>query len=235
MMMPLNELIRLYNSIDSKLRKIVGVGPEPSFSSVVDRARNVPGLGGLLRQENRAFLKHAGEVRNVAVHSDNWPVHLIAINEDGLARLRELDVQLDDTPQTVLDLSSAKPEVFLPDAPLRSVLRHMGENDFSQVIVRRTEDELTLLTSEGIARWIELQLVNEGGLLVTDEPVSVALEHDLPNAHLVWSREKPAAHAVEAFADSTPHRGARLFAIIITETGASSETPLGIVTPWDLV
>lgn len=109
----------------------------------------------------------------------------------------------------------------------------MRDHDYSQLIVR-DQGTLALLTTEGIARWLEQQTEVEI-INVVDARVGRALAYELADSFVVMRRDAPVDAAHAAFTSAIDREHPRLAAIIVTQNGKRTETPLGIVTPWDLL
>lgn len=233
----LDDLVRAYNRLDETLREFVGASQERRFSKVLGQAvRSSERLG----EDDEDWIEILAEIRNAVVHGRHWPLddterisYPVTATEDAIDKIDNLIEALEHEPRTLMEIASRNPEVFSINTSLAELLRFMGRHDYSQVIIRH-EGELTLLTSEGIARWFELNLTEDGSLLMTDETATEALEHDLPGHHKVWGRDRLIADAHTIFEQHVADGQPRLFAILLTENGRRDESPLGIVTPWDL-
>jgi hypothetical protein len=70
---------------------------------------------------------------------------------------------------------------------------------------------------------------------VVDARVEDALAHDLPGSFKVMRRDQTVDAAQAAFTTAIEEGRPRLYAIVITENGKSTETPIGLITPWDLI
>jgi CBS domain-containing protein len=116
---------------------------------------------------------------------------------------------------------------------LTSALKDMADNDYSQVIVR-TSDGLALVTVEGVTRWLA-QWADQGKVTLTGVELRDVLELEHEDNLLVMSTDQTVREAVDAFNSAISEGRPRLYAIVITETGESTGSPVGIVTPEDLV
>lgn len=232
-MASVDAFLSTFNELDETLRRIAGKTgqrPRPSFGKVLDDAARIrPSIRG----DTRQWLKRVKDFRNTISHDSDWPDHVAEPTAETVERLREILATVREGPETVLDLSSPDPRAFQVDDGLADALRFMGENDFSQVIVS-TSDGLELLTSEGVARWVELRIDERGDFIAEGVTIGDALAHDLPGSGLIWSRGRNAVDAYDAFAGGCRGSSPRLFGIIVTQNGSPDETPLGIVTPWDV-
>lgn len=109
----------------------------------------------------------------------------------------------------------------------------MRENVFSQTVVEISSG-FTLLTTEGVSRWLESQ-VEEDIISVREARISDALSFEVKGAGLFMARNETVYAAREAFMKVPREGRERLLAILVTDHGRKSEKPLAIVTPWDLL
>jgi len=110
----------------------------------------------------------------------------------------------------------------------------MGEKDYSQVVVRKGgKKPLTLLTVEGIARWVAHADRTDILAIPQETTIGDVLPFDLTNAMAMLSKGSTMDDARAEF-ESVRTQRPRLYAIVITEHGGGDETPIGIVTPWDI-
>lgn len=134
----------------------------------------------------------------------------------------------DSTP--LLPMFARRLWVFSRDEPLTHALGYMRRENFSQVVVSNN-GALALLTVEGIARFVE-DRAEEDQIDLAGTTVGEVLAHDDPASYALMGSTNTLADAHAAFAGRD--RGGRLYAIILTDTGTSTDEPIGIVTPWDI-
>ena len=108
----------------------------------------------------------------------------------------------------------------------------MRDEDFSQIVIEE-KGRVSLLTVEGVAKWLEQQ-ADKDVITVAKVKVSDALACDLPDTFVVMGPEDTIYDAQQAFKNSIEKNRPRLFAVIVTENGKRTGKPIGIVTPWDL-
>ena len=219
-------MVRLYNEIDEWLKKRSGVEGDEGFVTLLDRVRDQA-----LIRPHVDFLKDVARLRNAIVHDRRYPPEIVADPRDELiARLRLVRDALLRPP--LLRNFGSEPLPIAADRPLREALAVMRERDFSQIVVQRGE-ELALLSSEGILRWLEK--CAQGGLVdIEDSLLDQVIEHE-PEGSCAWlAASQPVAEAVGRFAQARPTGAARLACILVTERGRPNERPLRLITPWDL-
>ncbi|MHB1294419.1 MAG: hypothetical protein ACYC4R_05425 [Anaerolineae bacterium] len=174
-----------------------------------------------------------GALRNAIVHESHYPDEIIAdprpeiINE-----LRRLIDTL-NSPTTIYPRFRRDVRVFGPQDHLGDVLAHMQEKDYSQVVVR-IDAEHRVLSSEGIVRWLsrarDVGLADLEGAVVEE-----VYECEDPRSLQCMGPEESVDAAILAFEGALTEGIPRLQAILITDRGRSTEQPLGIITPWDII
>lgn len=224
-----DEFIGLYNTINRHLRRITGLEREKSFATVV---RTAAGRDPAVRA-NQDLLIGFGGLRNAIIHDRHYPSRVIAEPHAEAVEEFARIVNLVTSPPKLLPRFHRSIRCFGPDEPLVEALAYMRDNDYSQIVVDGDQG-LDLLTTEGVARWFERQ-ADDDLVSVRDTTVGDALQHQPQGSVTIIGRDRTIFDALDIFSQlPTPGRS-RLFAIIITHSGKSTESPLGIITPWDLV
>ena len=109
----------------------------------------------------------------------------------------------------------------------------MKANDYSQIVIRES-GQLGLVSPEGISHWL-LRESDSIGLL---EPAVASLRevhlHEPEGSCRFMKPGQTVDEARAAFLNGISAPSTRLYAIIVTHTAKPTETPLGILTPWDV-
>ncbi len=217
--------IQLYNQLDEHLARIMDEDSRTPFYSLVERAAQ----RRFIVKRDEVTLKKYGSLRNLIVHDADYPERVLAEpTEETLAQFGRI-VQHLINPRT-LDDFRREVHTFSERDALTSALEHMRSGDFSQVVVR--DDRLALLTTEGVAKWLERQHATAS---LANATIGDALTHELPGSFELVSRRETLEQAQAAFIGALERGKPRLYALIITENGKPHETPLGVVTPWDVI
>jgi hypothetical protein len=213
-----DQFVQLYNQVADYLAKLTGESTRTPFYQLIERAATT---NWIVRREATQLRKY-GDLRNAIVHGSDYPREVIAEpTEETIARFASI-VQRLVSPKR-LDSFRKPIQLFSVSDKLSAALRYMRANDFSQIIVRENS-ELSLLTAEGIAKWLEEQ-VEQDIISVAEASISDALACDIPNSFKVMSREDTVDTAQAAFATAIEQSTPRLFAIIVTQNGQPHETP----------
>jgi CBS domain-containing protein len=224
------EFIELFNGVENFLVHLVRPQKSMPFWQLVDSAS---GLSAAVHA-NSSDLKQFAKLRNAIVHDPKYPSHIVAIpSQEALLRFKEIVQQvLEPTP--VIPTFATEVHCFSPGDTLARALRFMRENDFSQVIVRGSDGKLSMLTVEGITKWLADQVEGSQNI-VTKVTLETVLLLEPPGSFITMGPDKTVFDAAQAFTNSIHSKATRLYAIAITENGGDDDRPIGFVTPWDLV
>ena len=179
-------------------------------------------------------------LRNILTHDLGPNGAFIAEPSEQSLREFEQLVQAITSSKKIISLLEGKPDLhlFSPQDPLINALRYMGDNKYSQVIVQ-TEGKLSLLTVEGIAKWLENQAGKDTISLqeatIADAQRAEAQEDKRAKNVDFMSQDQTIDDAKQKFMLALEQGEPRIYALLITEHGEPTEAPLGIITPWDLI
>lgn len=226
---PAGEFIQLFNQTVDHLRKV----------TQLDKGTSFPQLLIIASRKDPAVRKHAirlreyGDLRNAIVHHMNYPDEVIAEpTAQTLERFRAI-VQDLTAPRLLLPTFRKSIRCFTGDERLSDALAYMRSSDYAQVVVR-DGGILGVLTSRGVARWLEKQ-AQEGAVNLKDARVREAMECEGKDACVLMAGNRTVDEAQQVFVDALMRKQRRLFAILVTENGRPDEEPVGIVTPGDLL
>jgi CBS domain-containing protein len=177
----------------------------------------------------RIDLKEFADLRNAIVHE-----------RIGGEPIAEPHMQTVLTLETILSQVSAPPSLrsrfakavvcCSPSDPISTAARKMREGNFSSLPVVK-DRIIALLTGETIARWLSVAMGDDE--IVLGAPVTDVLLHTEDSDH--WrtlAADASVFDAKEQF-DDFHRRGKSLDAILITNSGKSHESLLGVVTIFD--
>lgn len=223
-----DQFIELYNRLVHHLHAVTG---EPQHVRYYDLINVAARSHSVVRRQISELRKY-GDLRNAIVHDREYPRLIIAEpSEETLHRFKNIVDQVIKPKR--LDSFTRQLRCFSVDEQLVAGLRYMRDHDYSQVLVREN-GAIALLTTEGVARWLEQQ-TEQDLISIGDALVGHALAHELAGSFVVMRRDETLDAAQLAFASAIEQGHPRLAAVIVTQNGRRTETPLGIVTPWDLL
>ncbi len=217
--------IGLYNQLSDHLITLTGSNEFERFYRLIDMAAEKNAAVKLHAQQ----LKKYGDFRNVIEHNNEF---FDEPSEGTLTRFQTLAQNI-LSPEPLLPTFQKDVRCFMPTELLGTTLGYMRTNDYSQVVVRSSE-KLTLLTLEGIARWLA-QSSEDDHVLLSKCAIADVLKSEHEGGFGLMGRNHSVYDAKDAFARPLGTGKTRLHAVIITQTGKGEEKPLGIVTPWDIL
>lgn len=223
--------LELYNKLDEYLRHNTGQGRRDlPFSQRLDAlVEKHPAF-----RQSVAKLKDYGDLRNAIIHHRDPSGRVIAVpTDEALHEFDQLVQAILSPPKLFPRFQNAHIHVFRPHEPLVVALQHMREYDYSQVVVQE-ESKVSLLTVEGIARWLEEQ-AQEGIISVQEATIADALKYEPASNVVLMRRDQTVYEAMEMFQRAIEQKKPRIYALLITAHGKATEQLLGIITPWDLL
>jgi CBS domain-containing protein len=224
------EFIQLFNQVESFLSLQVGPKKLLPFVQLVDAAS----IHSAAVRANNGHLKRFAKLRNAIVHDAEYPPHIVAVpSQEALLRFKGIAQEVLE-PSPLIPTFATQVHSFTPSDRLSDVLRFMRKHDFSQVIVRGEDRRLSILTVEGITKWLADE-VDGIENLASKTTVNNVLSLEPPGGFVIMGPKKTIFDAVDAFSNAVHINATRLYAIAITKDGSDSEDPIGFVTPWDLV
>lgn len=149
---------------------------------------------------------------------------------DQIERLRDLYLK----PPTALGaLGQMEVCSVSPDQPVSAALEYVRLFDYSQLPVYDGDRYAGILTTNAVARWLAAQLAQTGGLAEAESVghvLAFAEQHERAR-HV--PRSITAANAIHQLSRGG-RAGTPLTALIITNSGQTSEKPLAVVVDDDL-
>lgn len=217
-----------FNELEQFLRESTNSKREVPFGSMIG---HVAQKNAAVRRYERD-LREFADLRNAIVH-EHPRGHVIAdIRQEALDEFNATVEQI-MAPKRVYPLFRREIHVYRETDPLANAVKDLFENGHSQIIVR-VDKMLTLLSSQGVTRWLGSQ-VDGRDVDLTDATIGNALAYEEEGGIAFVSRDAPVDEARELFLSFPTRHSQRLRAVVITENGRPTEAPLGIITASDLV
>jgi hypothetical protein len=173
-----------------------------------------------------AKLKDYGNLRNAIVHQGQW---IAEPSERALQEFEHIVQTIISPPKLIPRFQKPSIHLFAPQDPLVTALQHMREHDYSQVAIQ-TEENLSLLTVEGITRWLEEQ-AQDDIISVQEASIADAFRYEQSENVFILSRNQTIYDAMDIFMLAIEQRKLRIYALLMTHQGKPTERPLGISYP----
>jgi RNase P protein component len=222
------QFLNRFNELEQFLRDATNSKREVPFGSLIGRTSQ---QNAAVRRYERD-LREFADLRNAIVH-EHPRGHVIAdIRKEALDEFTAMADQI-MAPERVYPLFRREIHVYQENDRLTKAVKDLWESGHSQIIVR-VDKMLTLLSSQGITRWLGSQ-VNGQAIDLADASVGDALTYEEEGGIAFLSRNAPLDEARELFLSFPTRHSQRLRAVVITENGRPTEAPLGLITASDLV
>ena len=217
-----------FNGIEQLLRDRSRVDDSFAFVRLLEISKEVVPM-------QRDKLRQMARLRNAIVHNPyddaNEPV---ADPRTKSVEFLEKQLEVIERPPLVLSvLKLSKPIVLSPEDDISRFLELVQPpDDFSQAPVR-LDGQLALITTNAVARWVSshYEQTEGGGVLPQADLMEVLRFAEAGDRIEVRSRHLKVVQALHLFAGEKAEPPA---AIVITQSGLPSETPLGLCTKADV-
>lgn len=213
-----------YNQIDHFARE-----QKPESRSFMDAASSLLQLRGQKALE--VELRQLNDLRNHLVHGQKSLRFRTAIpTPECVSRINQIrDILL--RPGTAFAEFSCEVVKFDIHSSLSEVLEEMHLKDISQFPIYDKSEFKGVITERSLAKWISAHVSNELSLVDLEETkvLDVFKFSTHEQNYIFVSRDTPLWAVQQDFRNKT-----LLEAALITQNGKTEETPLGIVSRWDI-
>lgn len=219
--------IGAFNDIDKYLTRLSGPDSSIDFRG---KLREASKTSSVVRAHEKDLAVFAN-LRNAIVHEFRPGFVVADPHPDVVAKIEKVRDQI-LKPRTVGQEFSRVVMAFDTSDPIADLLRIMRDQDLSQFPIHSRRSAVSfvgLLTESTIARWVASHMP-DGILEDGRTPVGDVLVQGGTGVVEFLSRSAPVTDAVEKFRDFH-----QLHAILVTDHGRKDETPIGIITAWDLL
>jgi hypothetical protein len=222
--------ITAFNEIESHFRAALGADEHVEFGKLV---REYVATRHLPLKHQDALLAFA-RLRNAISHEPYLNGRPIADPRPDVVEQIEQLRDLYSKPPTALSVLGHREVCSVaPSQPITAALEYVRLFDYSQLPVYNGDSYIGILTTNAIARWLAAQLAATGGLAEAEtvgHVLKFAEQHECAR-HV--PRSIAAADAIHRLSKSG-REGKPLTALIITQSGRSTEKPLRVVVDDDL-
>ena len=223
------KFLTIYNNLEKFLKKKMGAEEHIPFQQLVRFSSE--------KYKELYFYRHDlieyGQLRNAIVHTRDGNKLIAEPLEETVENFEKIYLKI-TRPKTILEIIKNKVFVFSPEDTLEKVLKFMGEKDFTTIPVYEGKIFRGVINSSRLTHWlIERSKTNEyityksvklEELLTFKEEINivkfVARNTNIYEIRDIYKKNIPTMNQIDA--------------IIITEKGSPDESPLGIITDWNI-
>ena len=222
-----NRFLAAFNRIDELMRKRCKMPIEKhDFSAVLSEFEKRTYF------TERDFLQLASRLRNVIVHDKKDPVVELATPVlNVVERIERIAKELESPEKVEKRFVTDKVVTVTSDQTLKEVLKMVSEKQFSQFPVIQEGKIVGLLTENGITRWLSSAVSTESLIEFAEFTAAMILEHEEKRANMILIGRLRELNEIRLQFSKNPF----LEAAIITQAGKPDQTPIGIITRWDLI
>lgn len=218
-----------FHNIETMLRQQLRQKEHISFSYLVEQAAK---QNSLIRQKAER-LKSFGRLRNAIQHGSGLNGEAIAEPHD---KIVEEIIDIEEKLRSPKRMNHFFREVYSLTGTdsMSKMLQLVHEFQYSQFPVFNSEGEfISLVTESGITNWLASK-VKDDLISLEETRVSDLISVDeLAETYRFISRRNTIYEAKDYFLQAA-NEGRKLEALLITESGKSNQSLLGILTHWDL-
>lgn len=221
-----------FNKLETMLKKRANARSEDSISSVVSALVNIH-KDRVVRQFERDIRQFI-ELRNAIIHQSTNRA-IAEPYEETVVSLRNLVVNIEQ-PKTAWDIATTELiKVSLEDS-LSQVVGQMAEMHITSLPIVEDKKVVGFVSESTIVKIVD-KAFEHGGALIDEAKINdVAYDKPYGDASDVYSyvTRKVTVYEIEDMFNDAIKQGKRLLAILVSDKGDASATPLGIITAWDL-
>lgn len=221
-----------FNKLETMLKKRANARSEESILSVVSSLVNIRKDRVVRRFERdiRQFI----ELRNAIIHQSTDRA-IAEPYEETVTALRQLVVDVEQ-PKTAWDIATTKLIKVGLDDNLSEVVRQMAQMHITSLPIVEDKRVIGFVSESTVVKIVD-KAFEHGGALI-DEAKIKDVAYDKPYGDdsdvYAYVTRKVTVYEIEDMFNNAIKKGQRLLAVLVSDKGDASATPLGIITAWDL-
>ena len=217
-----------FNSIHESLKKIVKIHDDRFVVLLRQGAKNHPIIAAY-----KSDLEQYAKLRNAMVHGKSEMNYYIAEPNIKVVEHIEKIAAILSRPNYALSIATKKVVFYDSSDSILSVIDGIREYGYSQFPIYTNHQCDGLLSTGSILKWMATNGFHSFSSLA-EVKISEIMTGVSPAPIMFVSKNRNIFEVEDLF--ETAHKNKRdLAAVIITENGNSNETPLGLITAWDLI
>ncbi|MEH7113171.1 CBS domain-containing protein [Neobacillus niacini] len=178
-------------------------------------------------------LEQYAKLRNAIVHEKMEVGYYIAEPNAKVVEHIEKIANVFNRPNYALSIATKNVVYFDYNDSILKVTEGIRQYNYSKFPIYKNKEFVGLLTAGAIVKWLAQNMVSSSVNLADTHIFDIMkYEKDHP---IDFVSKSTNIFDVETIFEKSHKVKKKLEAVIITENGRKDETPLGIVTPWDLI
>ncbi|WP_313894336.1 CBS domain-containing protein [Psychrobacillus sp.] len=225
-----DRFITAYNKINEAMKDITEIQEHLSFFRLIDLAKK---KSAIIRKYE-ADLREYGDLRNAIIHHRTSTEYAIAEPHDDVVLIMEEISATLTKPITVGEAFQTKVTTFQGTDSLSYALKVIKERKYNQFPVYDGTEFRGLITPVGITKWLA-STVDSESFSRKKTTLDEILEYENSRENHQFIKSDASIYRAEEMFKIAIAKGRRLEALLITDTGKSSEKLLGIITPMNML
>lgn len=221
-----------FNKLEAVLKKRANARSEDSISSVVATLVNTH-MDRVVRQFERDIRQFI-ELRNAIIHQSTDRA-IAEPYDETVAALRQLVINI-EKPKTAWDIATKDLIKLHMDDKLSGVVKLMAQMHITSLPIVEDGAVIGFISESTIVKIIDKAFEASGALI--DESAVKEVAYDPPYGDdsdiYAYVTRKVTVYEIEDMFNDAIKKGKRLLAILVSDKGDATATPLGIITAWDL-
>lgn len=221
-----------FNKLETMLKKRANARSEESISSVVSSLVNIH-KDRVVRQFERDIRQFI-ELRNAIIHQSTDRA-IAEPYEETVTALRQLVGNIEQ-PKTAWDIATTELIKVGLDDNLSEVVRQMAQMHITSLPIVEDKRVIGFVSESTVVKIVD-KAFEHGGALI-DEAKIKDVAYDKPYGDdsdvYAYVTRKVTVYEIEDMFNNAIKKGQRLLAVLVSDKGDASATPLGIITAWDL-
>lgn len=221
-----------FNKLEAVLKKRANARSEDSISSVVATLVNTH-MDRVVRQFERDIRQFI-ELRNAIIHQSTDRA-IAEPYDETVAALRQLVINI-EKPKTAWDIATKDLIKVHMDDKLSGVVKLMAQMHITSLPIVEDGAVIGFISESTIVKIIDKAFEASGALI--DESAVKEVAYDPPYGDdsdiYAYVTRKVTVYEIEDMFNDAIKKGKRLLAILVSDKGDATATPLGIITAWDL-
>lgn len=221
-----------FNKLETMLKKRANARSEESISSVVSSLVNIH-KDRVVRQFERDIRQFI-ELRNAIVHQSTDRA-IAEPYEETVTALRQLVVNIEQ-PKTAWDIATTELIKVELDDNLSEVVRQMAQMHITSLPIVEDKRVIGFVSESTVVKIVDKAFEHGGALIDEAKIKDVAYDKPYGDDSDVYAfvTRKVTVYEIEDMFNNAIKKGQRLLAVLVSDKGDASATPLGIITAWDL-
>ncbi|MCM3694145.1 CBS domain-containing protein [Neobacillus niacini] len=178
-------------------------------------------------------LEQYAKLRNAIVHEKMEVGYYIAEPNARVVEHIEKIAHVFNRPNYALTIATRNVIYFDYNDRILKVTEAIRQFNYSKFPIYKNKEFVGLLTAGAIVKWMAQNMVS-GSVNLDDTHISDIMKYEKDHP-IDFVAKSTNIFDVETIFEKSHKVKKKLEAVIITENGKKDETPLGIVTPWDLI